>query len=201
MKLLLTCLILGSSLNSQALEYNNRYRDTTDIIFDQMIVFGGHALGYWATQRDTISNEGSFEKWQDNFLQFRFDSDNTTWNYFGHTITGSQVYLYYRARGHDQNEAFYLSFLSSLWFEVFIETYTEKPSFQDTFNTPIFGSVLGHYLEKASVYLVNSDNSFYYYLGRAINPLSYLVEENKMALIPMYKSKDNFSLTWTYFYD
>jgi hypothetical protein len=187
--------------SSYSLEYINDNKEFSDSFTDQAIVFTGHALGYAVTQAETIREEGSFEKYKKHFLSFRFDNDNTTWNFFGHTYTGSQVYLYYRARGYNQNKAFYLSFLSSLWFEVLIENYTENPSFQDTFNTPFFGSILGHYMEKASVSLINSDNGFYKFLGRVINPFSYLVDNEKMAFIPTFKSKDDFKLTWTYFYD
>lgn len=186
---------------AQALEYKNKNIEFEDSFVDQSIVFAGHAAGYILTQSETIRKEGSFESYKKNFLSFRFDNDNTTWNFFGHTYTGSQVYLYYRARGYNQNKAFYLSFLSSLWFEIFIENYTENPSLQDTFNTPFFGSILGHYMEKASVYLVNSDNLFYRSLGRVINPFSFLVDDNKMVFIPTFKSKNDFKITWTYFYD
>jgi len=187
--------------NAKALEYNNKNLEFNESLFDQSIVFAGHTAGYLLTQSETIRKEGSFETYKKNFLSFRFDNDNTTWNFFGHTYTGSQVYLYYRARGYNQNKAFYLSFLSSLWFEVLIENYTEKPSFQDAFNTPFFGSILGHYMETASVHLINSDNMFYRGLGRVLNPFSYLVDENKMVFIPSFKSKDDFKITWTYFYD
>tara|TARA_Y100000768_G_scaffold388943_1_gene389025 strand:+ start:2091 stop:2600 length:510 start_codon:yes stop_codon:yes gene_type:complete len=145
-------------------------------MLDQGIVFSGHTLGYLLTQKGTIEKEGSWANYKDNFGHFTVDNDNTTWNLLGHTYTGSQVYLYYRARGYVEQKALFYSFLSSFYFETLIETYTERPSFQDTFNTPFFGSTLGYVFERVSVNFINSDNSFKYYLGRLINPFSYLVD-------------------------
>lgn len=201
MKRLILMFLCVVCMKGLALEYKNRNHTLSETLIDQGIVFTGHTLGYLATQSTKIKNDGSFKKYENNFLKFRFDGDNTTWNFIGHTYTGSQVYLYYRARGYNENKAFYLSFLSSLWFEVFIETYTEKPSFQDTFNTPFFGSILGHYMEKASVSLINTDNTFYKIIGRILNPFSLIKEDNNMALVPSFRDKDNYKITWTYYYD
>lgn len=189
------------STNSYSLTYQNREHSFNEIIADQGIVFTGHLVGYFATQWQTIKDEGSFEKYQDNFLQFNFDSDNIGWNYIGHPYTGSQVYLYYRARGYEESESLYLSFLSSLWFEILIETYTEKPSLQDTFNTPLFGSALGYLFEKTSVYLINQESSVARFLGRAMNPFSFLVDDNLVSFMPYFKGKDDYMISLSYRYD
>lgn len=194
-------LIWISSIPSYAIVYNDYKHTNSEILQDQAIVFSGHTLGYLLTQRETIQKEGSLDNYKNNFLQFRFDNDNTNWNIFGHTYTGAQVYLYYRARGYNRNKSFLLSFLSSLWFEVFIENYTEKPSIQDTFNTPILGSSLGYFFEGASKSLINSSNPLLKILGRAINPMSFFIDERKISVIPVVEGNDHYALQVRYFYD
>lgn len=197
-KVLLICLFLKSNF-VYSLEYINRSHDLGEVALDQGVVFIGHTLGYLATQPDTVREEGSWEGYNKRFLTFKFDNDNTTWNFLGHTYTGSQVYLYYRARGYVESKAFFYSFLSSLYFEAIIENYTENGSFQDTFNTPFFGSSLGYVIERVSVNLIKSDSAFMRGLGRVINPFSYLVEGKKetTSLTPVFE-KDSYALVWSY---
>ena len=172
---------------------------TEEVINDQAIVFSGHLAGYILTQYETIREKGSFEAYEDNFLQFRFDPDNSNWNFIGHTYTGSQVYLYYRARKYSKKSAFVLSFLSSLWFETIIENYTEPPSIQDVFNTPIFGSALGYGIEEYSMKLLKSKNKTTRIVGRLLNPFSLLVEDENITFIPsVNKEGYKFMVTMTY---
>lgn len=196
MKKIALFILFAFSTQTQALEYINKSHDLSDIAVDQGVVFLGHTIGYLATQSDTIREEGSWEDYKDRLLTFEFDNDNTAWNFVGHTYTGAQVYLYYRARGYVESKAFFYSFLSSLYFEVFIENYTENASFQDTFHTPFFGSSLGYVMERVSVNLINSESTFNYYLGRLINPFSYLVDSKDVSFTPYIDNK-GYALLWS----
>ncbi len=71
--------------------------------------------------------------------------------------------------------------------QTLIESYTERPSAQDTFNTPIFGAILGTGLEKVSVELLNSESGFKRVIGRIINPFSFLKahEDFNAGVIPL----------------
>ena len=194
--------VLAFNAAQAKLKYINKTHTFTDVLTDQALVFSGHTIGYIATQWNTIKEEGSSESYKDNFGRFRFDADNTAWNFAGHTFTGAQVYLFYRARGYRQNRALYLSFLSSLWFEIFIENYTERPSFQDIFNTPIFGSTLGYVIEKGSVEMINSKSKWKRFLGRALNPFSFLVEEeDEVSFSPLFNKSGVFGAQVSISYD
>ncbi len=199
--LFLTFLFLCGEAQSSYFDYTDKDHSVRQVIVDQGIVFSGHLTGYLLTQNKTIEQEGSWKKYNEHFLDFKFDNDNTNWNYFGHTYTGSQVYLYYRARGYSRSRAFAFSFLSSLWFEAFIETYTEQPSVQDTFNTPVFGTAAGFIAEKVSVYFLNSESVYVRALGRIINPFSFLVERKNVAFVPVYKDPENYSFMVSFNYD
>lgn len=194
--------LLALSSWAKELKYINRTHTFGEVLTDQALVFGGHTVGYLATQWDTIREEGSAEAYKEHFGRFRFDADNTAWNFVGHTYTGAQVYLYYRSQGYRQNSALYLSFLSSLWFEVFIENYTERPSFQDVFNTPIFGSTLGFVMEKGSVELINSESRWKRFFGRALNPFSFLVDdEDEVSFSPLFNSGGVYGAKMSFYYD
>ncbi len=195
---------LCSAVQSYGLTYQDMDKNSKDVAKDQLTMFAFHTTGYLATQWDTIQDEGSWDGYQDRLFEFQFDSDSSTWNFFGHGLTGAQVYLFYRAKGYSRSDAFQLGFLSSLYFEVLIENYTEAPSFQDTFHTPIYGALIGHVLELTSVELINSDYWILQALGRILNPFSFLVEdedEMKSALMPVYGPNKSFGLTWVAFYD
>lgn len=190
------------SLNdATAIEYQDKDHTFKEILYDQGIVFSAHTTGYILTQYETIRTEGSFDNYEDNFFKFQFDGDNVNWNYFGHTYTGAQVYLYYRARSYSKAKSLLYSFLSSLWFELFIETYTEKPSIQDTLNTPIFGAGLGYFIEDYSVELINSGNKYKNYLGRILNPFSLLVDNKDISFFTIGEPNGTYFVSLRYSYD
>ena len=96
------------------------------------------------------------------------------WNLIGHPITGSQTYLYYRAKGYDKLNSLHMSFWSSFLFEFTIEIYTERPSFQDIYQTPVIGSALGYGLERLSMFLLNSDTGWFgKTCGYLVNPMLF----------------------------
>jgi hypothetical protein len=130
---------------------------------------------YYYTQRETIEKHGSFHNWMTNPLSPRFDKDSFDYNIFKHTIVGQYYYLWYRSRGYTEKNAFFWTFISSLVFEFTIETITEKPSYQDIYQTPVFGTVVGVGVEKLSRYL-HSKNRWY------TTTVAYLL--NPFTLIP-----------------
>lgn len=91
--------------------------------------------------------------------------------------------------------------MSSLWFELFIETYTERPSIQDTFNTPIYGTALGYLTEKVSTKLLNSNNVIGVTLGRVLNPFSLFIDDKEIVFQPQFYGKDNYQFNLVFYYD
>ncbi|MBC77598.1 MAG: hypothetical protein CME64_16455 [Halobacteriovoraceae bacterium] len=179
--------LLCASFSVHSFEYKNREHSFKETAYRQGQVFVFHAVGYMLTQSDTIREDGSWEGYKRRFLDFQYDPDNSVWNLLGHPLTGAQVFLFYRAYGYTREKSFLLGALSSLYFETLIESYTERPSAQDTINTPIFGAMLGTGIERVSVELLNSNRKFYRAIGRIINPFSFLTNKNdfKAGIIPL----------------
>ena len=121
-----------------------------------------------------IEKHGSFKNWYTQPFRVRFDNDSFDYNIFKHTLSGQFYYLFYRSQAYSEKNAFFWSFMSSLAFEFTIETVTENPSFQDIYQTPVFGTVTGIGIERLSRYLHSTNNFFAHGLGYLINPLSLL---------------------------
>lgn len=100
----------------------------------------------------------------------RIDGDRPIWNMIIHPFTGSQLFLFYRARGYSSSGAFIMTGVSSFIFEEFVETFTEKPSLNDMVITPVFGSVLGVGLYQLSAYLLVQESSTAHFFGKILNP-------------------------------
>ena len=75
---------------------------------------------YFATQPETFRDNGSCRNYKRNFGKVVFDKDEPYWNWYMHSISGSQLYLYYRANGYNTTSAIQMSLTSSLLFEFFI---------------------------------------------------------------------------------
>lgn len=71
-------------------------------------------------------------------------------------------------------DAFLWSFVSSLAFEFTIETVTERPSWQDIYQTPVYGTLLGLGVEKVSDKLYETNTWWGKTLGTVINPFRLL---------------------------
>ncbi len=148
-------------------------------------VYGLTWIVYPLTQPSTVKDSGSLKNYRKNFGQLVFDKDEPFWNWFVHPISGSQLYLFYRARGYSRSDAMTMSFISSSLFEFTVEIYTEPASIQDLYQTPVLGSVLGLGLEKLSLYLLNSGNLFGKVIGHTINPSTlFWFYEGKIKIIP-----------------
>lgn len=129
---------------------------------------------YLTTQYETIQDHGSFRNWQKNPLSPHFDRDNFENNVIRHTLAGASYYLFYRSRGYSESQAFLWSNLSSLAFEFTIETFTERPSYQDLALTPTLGTVAGIGAEKLSAYFHEKKVLPGRILGFLFNPYSVL---------------------------
>ena len=140
---------------------------------------------YPLTQPQVVKDKGSWKNYKNNFGELVFDRDEPFWNWFVHPISGSQLYLYYRANGYKRSDAMGMAFISSALFEFTIEIYTEPASIQDLYQTPVLGSLLGVGLENLSMYLLNTGNFFGRFLGHAINPSTlFWFYEGKVRVIP-----------------
>lgn len=152
---------------------------------EKTLNFGAVYATQWAfylhSQEDIIREDGSLKNWLENPFSPRFDRDTFDYNFVKHTLTGSYYYLFYRSRRYNEKDAFFWTFMSSLAFEFSVETVTEKPSYQDIYQTPVFGTVIGIGMEKASNYFHSWDN----WVGRS---LGYLI--NPMTLIPQFAQAD-----------
>lgn len=158
-------------------------------IKEKTLNFGFVYLSQWTlyliSQRDVIQEHGSLKNWYEHPMSPRFDRDSFEYNIFKHSLVGNYYYLFYRSRRYNEKDAFFWTFMSSLAFEFTIETITEKPSYQDIYQTPVFGTVLGIGFEKLSQYCHSWDNWYGDLLGYIINP---------MTLIPQF-ARENASAT------
>ncbi|MDC1173973.1 DUF3943 domain-containing protein [Bacteriovoracaceae bacterium] len=159
-------------------------------------IYGATLVLYPLTQPDVVRKKGSFKVYKKNFGKLVFDRDEPFWNWFVHPISGSQLYLYYRANGYNRVDSLGMSFISSALFEFTVEIYTEPASIQDLYQTPVLGSVLGVGIESLSMYLLNTGNMLGRVLGHAINPTTLLwFYEGKVRIIPEYNLKNSGRLT------
>jgi len=180
------CYAHNSTLQSaKQYSYIDRDHSLKEDVGHLSIVFGLSVSIYFATQWKTIKNTGSTQKYKDNFGRVTFDKDEPIWNFLAHPYVGSQMYLFYRARGYSKHESLKMALIQSSLFEFLIENYTERPSIQDLYKTPILGAMLGYGLEKLSLYFLNSDNSLAKILGHAMNPSTlFWFYEGKVSIIP-----------------
>ncbi|MFT6070901.1 MAG: hypothetical protein ACJAT2_001862 [Bacteriovoracaceae bacterium] len=177
--------------------YKNRPHSLKEASSHVAAVYGITWVLYPATQPKVFRDKGSFKKYKKNFGKIVFDHDEPFWNWFVHPISGSQLYLFYRANGYNRIDSLGMSFISSTLFELTIEIYTEPASVQDLYQTPVVGSILGLGLEGLSMYLLNTGNVLGKFLGHALNPMTlFWFYEGKVQLIPKYNGKKTGSLTF-----
>lgn len=179
--LFLALLIIAPKVNAQEVEDI----PLSDKLRNFSVIYVAQWAFYLVSQEETIREEGSFKNWYEYMVQPDFDKDSFEYNIYKHTFSGASYYLFYRAYGHDLKGAFVWTFFSSLAFEFTVETATEKPSFQDIYQTPVYGTILGIGLEKTSDYFHSLDTWY----G---NALAYLF--NPMKILPNTKHNTNFSM-------
>lgn len=146
--------------------------------------FGMVYTAQWAafalTQRKTILQVGSFENWRKYPFRPHFDKDSFGYNVIGHSISGHYYYLFYRSRGYSEAASFLWTAVSSAAFEFTIETVTERPSLQDLYQTPVFGSTVGIGMEKLSRAFHRTETWYGHTLGYLFNPLSLFPQTAKI---------------------
>lgn len=151
---------------------------------------------YPLTQPKVFSQEGSFKRYERNFGKLVFDKDEPFWNQMVHPISGSQLYLYYRANGYARMDSFLMTFISSALFETTVEIYTEPASAQDLYITPVYGTILGLGLENLSMYLLNTGHAFGRFWGHLINPATlFWFYEGKIRITPSTDLEKEAALT------
>lgn len=170
--------------------YKNRSHTMSENLKQIGAIYGVTWLVYPLTQPSVVKENGSFKNYRNNFGKLVFDKDEPFWNWFVHPISGSQLFLYYRANGYSRIDSLAMAFISSTLFEFTVEIYTEPASIQDLYQTPIIGSILGVGLENLSMYLLNSGNAFGRFFGHVINPATlFWFYEGKVRFIPQYDNK------------
>ncbi len=136
------------------------------------LLYAGQWFYYLTVQGKNLHQNGSLRHWGGKIADPHFDKDFYDYNLILHTTAGAGYYGYYRAFGSSRARSFGLSFLSVLLFEFTIETLTERPSFQDIYQTPVLGSLLGMGIEDLSLHCLESDWKIVRGLGYALNPFT-----------------------------
>jgi hypothetical protein len=176
-------------------QYKSRHHSTAETWENLGIVYGVSWVVYPLSQWSTFKDEGSFKNYKKNFGKVVFDQDEPFWNWFIHPLSGSQIFLFYRAKGYTRIDSLALSFISSALFEFTIETYTEPASAQDLYQTPVLGSMVGVGIESLSLYLLHSGNAFGEFFGHLINPMTMFdLFEHKVRIIPTTNLKNQHGL-------
>lgn len=153
-------------------EYKDREHTENENLKHIGIMYAASWIIYPLTQPSTVKNEGSWDKYKDNFGELVFDQDEPFWNWFVHPYSGSQLYLYYRSQGYKRTSSVLMTLASSALFEFTIEIYTEPASIQDLYQTPILGSIIGLTFESLSLMFLNSGNFFLKFVGHVLNPMT-----------------------------
>lgn len=171
--------------------YNDREHSFAENVKTIGVVYGMTWFFYPIVQPKVFHGAGGIKEYKHNFGKLVFDQDEPFWNDFVHPISGSQLYLLYRANGYDRLSAFEMTFISSALFELTVEIFTEPASVQDLYQTPVLGTVLGFGLENASMYFLNSGNTIGKMLGHALNPATlFPFYEGRTLIIPKLEDAD-----------
>lgn len=141
-------------------------------------VYVGQWTYYLIAHKKEIDKYGSFDNWVNYPSNPHYDRDSFEYNLFRHTLAGHYYYLFYRSRNYSEQNAFIWSAISSFAFEFTIETVTERPSYQDLYQTPVYGTVLGVGVEKLSSYLHDTDTWAGHLFGYILNPFTLLPPTN-----------------------
>ncbi|MBF0364865.1 MAG: DUF3943 domain-containing protein [Oligoflexia bacterium] len=183
--LLLTSVVASASSEEYIYTYkdrDHRFLESTRLLSTLYVISWGT---YYMGQENIFREEGSFAKYRKNMFHPVFDKDNPYWNWGMHPLTGSQLYLFYRANGYTRMNALGMTFLQSAFFEFTTEVYTEPPSYQDLYQTPILGAILGYGLEKISLVLINSEWQIARVVGHILNPSTlFWFYEGKVQVYP-----------------
>lgn len=172
-------------------QYVEREHSLSENVKNIGIVYGLTWVFYPIIQPKVFKIDDAPGKFKKNFGKLVFDKDEPIWNFFVHPISGSQLYLLYRADGYSRTEAMGMAAISSTLFEFTVEILTEPASVQDLYQTPVLGTVLGLGIETASMSLLNSGTLIGKIIGHAINPATLLpFYEGRTLIIPKFEDDD-----------
>ena len=181
----------GSRTNLYSYGYNDRTHTAEEMVKDVAIVYGLTWVFYPLVQPKVFKVHDGISQYKNNFGKLVFDKDEPIWNFFVHPISGSQLFLLYRAQGYSRMGALGLTTISSTLFEVTVEILTEPASVQDLYMTPILGTVLGLGIETLSMSLLNSGTTAGKIVGHIINPATLLpMYEGRTLIIPRFEQED-----------
>lgn len=171
--------------------YIERDHTLQEDIKNQALLYGLAWAFYPITQPSILKGNGGFDTYGKNFGKLVFDKDEPFWNWFVHPISGSQLYLYYRADGYSRIDSFKMALITSALFEFTVEIFTEPASVQDLYQTPVLGSILGLGIENFSMYLLNTGHPVSIFFGHLINPATLLpIYQGKTLIVPTINSKE-----------
>jgi hypothetical protein len=193
---LLSCKINSAQAQAQANEWYYEYNDREHTFSESLLHMGAMYAFSWGVyginQQQNIRHYSSSTTYKNNLGKIVFDKDEPIWNWVGHPIVGSQMYLYYRGLGYTQQRSILFTFIQSALFETTIEILTEPASIQDLYQTPILGSALGFFLEQISLPLLNSNSWAARLVGHLINPTSiFWFYEGRVRIVPQITNKSN----------
>lgn len=99
-------------------------------------------------ERDSNRLRGIAGQWKNNALRAPvWDRDEHFLNYISHPYFGGVYYTAARHAGYDESQSFLYSFaMSTLFWEYGVESFAEKPSWQDIIITPLFGAFVGEWM-------------------------------------------------------
>ncbi len=181
-----------------AFAYDEKNYESSERILHLGVVYGVSWALYPLFQPEVMMGEkGSWHEYRQNIGRTVFDQDEPFWNWIVHPISGSQLFLFYRAMGYTRTDSFAMTFVSSALFEYTIEIYSEPASYQDLYQTPVLGSVFGYGIELLSTDLLNRPSKIAQFFGRVINPLSYIVNRDSVSAAPFtdFRSTHGVQLT------
>ena len=189
--IILMCFVPLCLMGQEKRQYTYGYVDRDHSTKENLGHLGAMYLVSWIvfplSQSRNFKDYGGWKQYRKNFGDVVFDNDEPIWNWLGHTFSGSQFYLYYRANGYDPHGALVMTSISSALFEFTVETYTTPASVQDLYQTPVLGSLVGYGIEKLSMFLLNSGSAWMKVVGHIINPATmFWFYEGRVRLEPRY---------------
>lgn len=172
--LLLLLASLAAGQERQAYHLSIPREEQWDTWKQVSLLYAGQWGYYLVGQNENLRQHGSLHNWVSNPRNPHFDKDFYDFNLVLHTMTGSLYYGYYRSFGSSRPRSLALSTLSVLLFEFSVETATERPSFQDIYQTPVLGAVLGMGLEDLSLLCLESRYAPVRGMGYLLNPFTLM---------------------------
>ncbi|MBI5740336.1 MAG: DUF3943 domain-containing protein [Nitrospirae bacterium] len=154
----------GTKAAEDSRDWKGIKRDTLYFMGYQFAVIGAlyvapESVSSWSNEQKKAY---SLSRWWDNITSPRMDPDRWWLNYITHPYWGATYYVRARERHFDEFDSFKYSLLLSSIFEFGIEGLFEKLSIQDIIVTPVVGSLVGTYFDKARKTIKGRGRSLWY---------------------------------------